>query len=317
MRHFLSATDAGDIDELIRKAIRIKQNPLGNKGGDGKHLGLIFMNPSMRTRISTQIAAENLGMDVIVLNAGSDSWQLEFNDGIVMDGKTAEHVKEAARVLGQYFDILGVRSFPSLVNKEDDYADKIVNAFKKYAGIPIISLESATLHPLQSLADAMTISENSTHLPGRPKVVLMWAPHIKPLPQSVPNSFAEWMTAWTSVEFVIAHPHGYELDTQFTGETPLIYNQEEAIKDADFIYVKNWSSVSSYGQILPVEGDWKLSLQKLKASNSARIMHCLPVRRNVVLDDEILDSECSLVTEEAGNRVWAAQAVISEILSGL
>lgn len=317
MKHFLSVADAGDIDILIGKAIGFKKNHQMSRAGEGKHLGLFFLNPSMRTRISSQIAARNLGMDVVVLNAGADSWQLEFNDGVVMSGKTAEHIREAAAVMGQFFDILGVRSFPLLEDREDDYSDKIINAFKKYSGIPVVSLESATRHPLQSLADAVTIQEHRKSGASRPRVVLMWAPHIKPLPQSVPNSFAEWMNAWDEVDFVISHPKGYELDAQFAGHAPVVYNQEEALKGADFIYVKNWSSVLHYGEMLPVGEDWLLTLEKLKLTNEAHVMHCLPVRRNVVLKDEILNSQASLVIQEAGNRVWAAQAVLSEILSGL
>ncbi len=315
MRHFLSVTDAGDIHNLVEEALRLKARPDLNRRFAGKRLGLIFMNPSLRTRVSTQVAALNLGLDSIVLNTSGDSWQLEFAEGAVMNGNTVEHVKDAAPVLGSYFDILGIRTFPGLKNKEDDYAENVLNAFVKYAGVPVMSLESATRHPLQSLADVITITEYGLlQKIKRPKVVLMWAPHVKPLPQCVANSFSEWMNAWGGADFSIAHPEGYELDREFTGEAKVIYNQEEALQDADFVYVKNWSSVSEYGKILPVEENWMLTNEKLKSAPEARIMHCLPVRRNLVLSDEILDSERSIVTAQAGNRVWSAQAVLSEIL---
>lgn len=318
MKHFLSVTDAGDINRLVEKAIMMKRNPGGTRTGVGKRLGLIFMNPSLRTRVSSQVAAMNLGMDVIVLNTGTDGWQLEFGDQTIMNGKTAEHVREAAAVMGQYFDILGIRTFPALQDKDYDYSEVVLNAFVQYSGRPVISLESATRHPLQSLADAITIYEQRVLLKKvRPKVVLMWAPHIKSLPQSVPNSFAEWMGAWSEVDFSISHPKGYELDKKFSGGTPVVYDQDQALEGADFIYVKNWSSVTAYGQILPVDKNWMLTKQRLKATNNARVMHCLPVRRNLVISDDILDSPSSIVIEQAGNRVWSAQAVLREILGGL
>ncbi len=315
MRNFLSVTDAGDVQQLIDTALQLKANPLHERVGIGKRMGLIFMNPSLRTRISTQVAAMNLGMETIVMNTSGDSWQLEFGEGAVMNGKTVEHIKDAARVLGSYFDVLGVRTFPSLQNKEEDYSEKVINAFVKYSRIPVISLESATRHPLQSLADAITIYENSLLLNQRkPKVVLMWAPHVKPLPQCVANSFAEWMQAWGKADFVISHPKGYELDNEFSGDAEVVYDQPSALKNADFVYVKNWSSVHDYGKIIPVTEDWMLTQKKLATSNQAKVMHCLPVRRNVELSDEILDSSCSLVTAQAVNRVWSAQAVLSTIL---
>ncbi|MCO6498400.1 MAG: acetylornithine carbamoyltransferase [Chitinophagaceae bacterium] len=317
MRHFLSAADAGNIDELAEEALRIKANPLANRQYAGKRLGLMFMNPSLRTRISSQVAALNLGLEPIVLNTSGDSWQLEFADGVMMDGNKAEHIKDAAPVLGSYFDILGVRTFPSLRDKEDDYSEHVLNAFVKYSGIPVISLESATRHPLQSLADIITIKEQmALQEIKRPKVVLMWAPHIKPLPQCVANSFSEWMNAWRIADFVISHPEGYELDSTFTGNTTIEYNREKALKDADFIYVKNWSSVRDYGKILPVKERWMLTQEDFRNNPHAKVMHCLPVRRNLVLSDEILDSEHSLVTQQAANRVWSAQTVLSEILRG-
>ncbi len=319
MKNFLSVKDAGNIDSLIKTALDFKKNPLSNQSlGKGKRIGLLFLNPSMRTRLSTQIAAQNLGMEAIVFNASQEGWSFEFEEGAIMNGSTAEHVKDAAPILGNYFDILGVRTFPSLKNREEDYAEKILHQFVKYCGIPVISLESATVHPLQSLTDLITISEN---LPlknkTKPKVVLTWAPHVKPLPQCVANSFSEWVNTWKHTDFVIANPKGYNLDKNFTKDATITDDQEEALKDADFVYVKNWSSFEDYGRILPVENDWLLCEKKLQVTNNAKIMHCLPVRRNVELSDEILDSKNSIITEEAGNRVWAAQAVLSSILNSL
>ena len=319
MKNFLSAQDAGDINELLKTALEFKKDPLSNHSlGKGKRLGLLFLNPSMRTRLSTQIAAQNLGMEVIVFNASQDGWSFEFEEGAVMNGTTAEHIKDAAPILGNYFDIIGVRTFPTLKNREDDYAEKILNQFVKYCGIPVISLESATVHPLQSLTDVITIVEN---LPlknkTKPKVVLTWAPHVKPLPQCVANSFSQWLTAWGQTDFVIANPPGYDLDKKFTNGASVTNDQSAALNDADFVYVKNWSSYQEYGKIIPVENNWLLNKEKLSVTNNAKIMHCLPVRRNVELSDEILDSKSSIITEEAGNRIWAAQAVLSDILNGL
>ncbi len=319
MKNFLSVHDAGNIDQLIRTALNFKKDPLASQAlGKGKRMGLVFLNPSMRTRLSTQIAAQNLGMEAIIFNAGQDGWSLEFEEGAVMNGATVEHVKDAAPILGKYFDILGVRTFPTLKNREEDYSEKILHQFVKYAGIPVVSLESATVHPLQSLTDMITISER---LPlkskEKPKVVLTWAPHVKPLPQCVANSFAQWVNAWDQTEFIIANPEGYDLDTKFTGNASVTHDQAYALKDADFVYVKNWSSFKDYGKILPVETNWMLTMKKLSVTNNAKVMHCLPVRRNVELSDEVLDSDNSIITEEAGNRVWAAQAVLSEILNGI
>ena len=319
MKNFLSVKSVVNIDELVKCALDFKRNPLTKQTlGNGKRIGLLFLNPSMRTRLSTQIAAQNLGMEAIVFNASQDGWSLEFEDGATMNGTTAEHIKDAAPILGNYFDILGVRTFPSLKNREEDYAEKCINQFVKYANIPVISLESATVHPLQSLTDIITISE---HLPvknkTKPKVVLTWAPHVKPLPQCVANSFAEWVNAWDHAEFVIVQPEGYELDERFTKGATITNNQAQALNEADFVYVKNWSSYNDYGKIISVENDWMLTIQKLEITNNAKIMHCLPVRRNVELSDEVLDSANSIVTEQAANRVWAAQAVLSNILNGL
>lgn len=325
IKNFLSVNDAGDINLLIKTALGFKKDPLSqNTLGKGKRMGLIFLNPSMRTRLSTQIAAQNLGMEAIVFNASQDGWTLEFEEGAKMNGTTAEHIKDAAPILGNYFDILGVRTFPTLKNREEDYGEKILNQFVKYSGIPIVSLESATVHPLQSLTDLITISEHLPCLPTRqavknktkPKIVLTWAPHVKALPQCVANSFSEWVNAWGQADFVIANPEGYNLDERFTKGATITNDQAYALKDADFVYVKNWSNYNDYGKIIPVGGNWMLTNKKLELTNNAKVMHCLPVRRNVELSDEVLDSDSSIVTEEAGNRVWAAQAVLSNILNG-
>ncbi|MBX2898351.1 MAG: acetylornithine carbamoyltransferase [Cyclobacteriaceae bacterium] len=324
MKNFLSVNEVENIAHLITNALAYKANPFKDAHlGDRKRLGMLFLNPSMRTRMSTQIAAKNLGMDAIVLNVGQDGWMLEFEDEAIMSGSTVEHVKEAAPVLGKYFDILGVRTFPSLQNKSDDYSELYINQFIKYAGVPVLSLESATLHPLQSLTDLITIQEtwNSSALPRRgaggevkPKIVLTWAPHVKALPQCVANSFAQWITAWGEADFVITHPEDYELDERFMRGATITHNQDEALKDADFVYIKNWSTYKDYGKIYCNDPEWMLTNEKLAATNNARIMHCLPVRRNVELSDEILDGPNSIVTQQAGNRVWAAQAVLAELL---
>ena len=253
-------------------------------------------------------------METIVFNADKEGWQLEFGEGAVMNGRTSEHIKDAAPVLGNYFDILCIRTFPSLTNREEDYSEHYLNAFIRYCGRPVISLESATLHPLQSLADLMTITEHTPDA-AKPKIVLTWAPHVKPLPQCVANSFAQWINAWDGKgEFVITHPPQYALEETFTKGAVITHNQEDALKDADFVYIKNWSAYHDYGKIYEQKTSWMLSPEKLKHTNGASIMHCLPVRRNIELGDDLLDSSCSLVTQQAANRVWAAQAVISELL---
>jgi len=255
---------------------------------------------------------------VIIFNASQDGWSLEFAEGAVMNGTTVEHVKDAAPILGRYFDILGIRTFPSLKNRDDDYSEYVMSQFVKYSGIPVVSLESATVHPLQSLTDIITISD---HLPvknkKRAKVVLTWAPHVKPLPQCVANSFCEWIKAWNQTDFIITHPKGYELDPEFSKNALVTNDQEQALSEADFVYVKNWSGFSDYGRIENNRSGWMLRKEKLQVTNNAKIMHCLPVRRNVELSDEVLDGPNSLVTEQAANRVWAAQAVLSGILNGL
>lgn len=319
MKHFISVSDVGNVGALVAKALQYKLSPYADLHlGRGKRIGLLFLNPSLRTRLSTQVAASNLGMEAIVFNVDKEGWALEFQEGAVMNGTTVEHIKDAAPILGQYFDMLAIRTFPSLKNREDDYSELFIKQFIRFAGVPVVSLESATLHPLQSLTDLVTIQESLVQHPlpnKKPKVVLTWAPHIKPLPQCVANSFAEWVNAWGGAEFVITHPKGYELDEKFTKGATIEYDQQKALAGADFVYVKNWSSYQQYGQMLCSNESWMLTNQSLQGTNNAKVMHCLPVRRNIELSDEILDGENSLVTQQAGNRVWAAQAVLAEILN--
>jgi N-succinyl-L-ornithine transcarbamylase len=320
MKQFISVKDVTNINALVEMALTYKQQPLLDKNlGAHKRIGLLFFNPSLRTRLSTQVAAKNLGMEPILFNVDKEGWALEFSEGAIMNGNTVEHIKDAAPILGNYFDILCIRTFPGLQDQSADYSEKIINQFIKYAGIPVVSLESATLHPLQSLTDIITIQE-SMNLSGtfknkKPKVVLTWAPHIKPIPQCVANSFSEWVNAWGEADFVITHPEGYDLSTEYTNGASITHDQQAALKEADFVYVKNWSSYQDYGKVLCTDANWMLTPEKLAVSNDAKIMHCLPVRRNVELSDAILDSANSLVTKEASNRVWAAQAVLSEILN--
>ena len=304
-----------DLPALVKEALAQKQNPFADKHiGKNKTIGFLFFNASLRTRLSTQKAAQNLGMDVMVMNVTQDSWGLEMEEGAIMNGDKAEHVKEGAAVIGQYCDIIGVRSFADLTDKEKDIKEEVINQFVRYAGVPIVSLESALRHPLQSLTDVITIEEYKKK--KRPKVVLTWAPHVKALPQAVPNSFAEWMNV-ADVDFVITHPEGYELDKEFVGNAKVTYNQKEGFEGADFIYAKNWSSYTHYGQIISRDPAWTVSADKMKLTNDAKFMHCLPVRRNVVVMDEVIDSPNSIVIPQAGNRVWAAQAVLKQILQSL
>jgi N-succinyl-L-ornithine transcarbamylase len=318
LKQFISVHDACNINALVEKALVYKAAPLKDKAlGAAKRIGLLFLNPSLRTRLSMQVAAGNLGMDAIVFNVDKEGWALEFEEGAIMSGNTVEHIKDAAPVLGSYFDILCIRTFPSLKNRDDDYSELYINQFIKYCGVPVISLESATLHPLQSLTDVITIKEeirNQKSEIRKPKIVLTWAPHVKPLPQCVANSFAQWINAWGEADFVITYPEKYELKEEFTKGATITHNQDEALKDADFVYVKNWSTYTDYGKIYENDPEWMLTEEKLKLTNNAKVMHCLPVRRNVELSDEVLDSAHSIVTQQAANRVWAAQAVISEIL---
>lgn len=323
MKNFTSVNDLGNdpatvksaIDSLVKRALDYKANPFVDTAiGSNKRIGCLFLNPSMRTRLSTQIAAENLGMTSIVFNVGSEGWALEFEEEAIMSGTTVEHVKDAAPIFGKYFDILAIRTFPSLKNREEDYSELYIKQFIKYAGIPVVSLESSTLHPLQSLTDIITIKE-TLKTNKKPRIVLSWAPHVKPLPQCVANSFSQWVNAWGNADFVITHPEDYELDEQFTKGATIMHNQDEALKGADFVYVKNWSTFNDYGRIYCNDPEWMLVNEKLRLTNDAKVMHCLPVRRNVELSDEVLDGKNSIVTLQASNRVWAAQAVLSSMLT--
>lgn len=312
MRRFFSVHDVPDVELLTQQALSIKQSPfLYEYLGRHKTLGLVFFNSSLRTRISTQKAAHNLGMNVMVMNVGTETWKLEFGDGAIMNLDTVEHVKEGAAVLGQYCDVLGVRAFAGLQDKHADYAEEVFHKIEQYSGVPVVSLESATRHPLQSLADLMTIRELQTNT--RPKVVLSWAPHPKALPQAVPNSFAEWMLR-SDVELVITHPQGYELAPEFTKGATVLHDQADALHNADFVYPKNWSSYTEYGKVLHQDSSWMFTAEKLRLTNNAKVMHCLPTRRNVEIADDVLDSASSVVIHEAANRVWAAQAVLYKIL---
>ena len=317
MKNFVSVHDVSNIAQLVGTALEYKANPYSDiLLGKGKRIGCLFLNPSMRTRLSTQIAAQNLGMEAIVFNVGQEGWTLEFEEGAIMNGSTVEHVKDAAPIFGKYFDILAIRTFPTLQNREDDYSEQYINQVIRYAGIPVISLESATLHPLQSFTDIITIQEKMrmNKMVSKPKIVLSWAPHVKALPQCVANSFAQWVNAWGKADFVITHPEEYALDEEYTKGATITHSQDEALENADFVYVKNWSTYHDYGKIKCIDPSWMLTNEKLKITNQAKVMHCLPVRRNVELSDEILDGPNSLITEQAGNRVWAAQTILSEIL---
>ena len=312
MKNYTSINDIDNINSWIEEAKEIKANPLKNINlGKNKTIGLLFFNSSLRTRLSTQKAALNLGVDPIVMNVSGDAWGIEFGDGTIMNGNTAEHIKEAAAVVSQYCDVIAVRAFPSLTDKEKDESEHVLKSFVKFASVPIISMESATGHPLQGLTDAITISENTTK--KRPKVVLSWAPHIKALPHAVANSFTQAMQKM-DVEFVIANPEGYNLSIEITKETPIYHDQKEAFKDADFVYTKNWSSYDDYGKVLNSDPDWMITKEKL---GNAKFMHCLPVRRNVVVEDAVLDSDSSLVIEQANNRTFAAQLVLKKILENV
>lgn len=313
MKHFTRFESKELGQELIDLALAYKANPrLDLVKGQGKRIGCIFLNPSLRTRVSTQIAAQNLGMEAIVLNMDKEGWALEMREGAVMNKGTVEHIKDAAGVLGSYFDILAIRAFPSLTNREEDVNDFVFGQFIKYSGIPVVSLESAIRHPLQSLADQITIREHSEGI-KRPKVVLTWAPHIKAIPHAVANSFAEWTTGMGH-DLTITHPEGYELDEAFSKGATIEYDQSKALKDADFVYVKNWSGFNDYGKIISTDPSWMLTEKHLKHAKNAKVMHCLPVRRNLELSDEMLDGSRSLVHKQAENRIYAAQAVISKIL---
>ena len=317
MRNFTSVHDIEDLNVALEKARWVKENPYADQGlGKNKTLLLIFFNSSLRTRLSTQKAGYNLGMNVIVLDINQGAWKLETERGVIMDGDKPEHILEAIPVMGAYCDVIGVRSFAQFENKKDDYNEVILNQFIKYSGKPVFSMEAATRHPLQSFADLITIEEFKKT--ERPKVVLTWAPHPKALPQAVPNSFAEWMNA-TDYEFVITHPKGYELEESFVGNAKVEYNVEKAYKGADFIYAKNWSPYNdpNYGKVISKDRDWTVDSKKMALSNNAYFMHCLPVRRNMIVTDEVIESSQSIVIQEAANRVVSAQTVLKEILLGL
>ncbi|GAA3512236.1 acetylornithine carbamoyltransferase [Aquimarina addita] len=315
MKNYFSIQDIDSLEQWVDEAIEMKKTPLADKNlGTDKTIGLLFFNPSLRTRLSTQKAALNLGMNVIVMNFTGEGWSLEYGNGTIMDQNTSEHVKEAAQVVSQYCDVLAIRAFAKLENREDDYQEKVLNSFMKYATIPIVNMESATGHPLQALTDAITIKEHKKT--NKPKVVLSWAPHPKALPQAVANSFVEMMQQMDA-DFVITHPVGFELASHITNEVPIDYNQENAFKDADFVYVKNWSSYTDYGKPLTDDSSWKITENKMKLTKDAKFMHCLPVRRNVVIDDAVIDSENSIVIKQANNRTYAAQLVLKKILKNI
>ncbi len=308
MKHFISVHDVEHPQSLVQQTLEIKANARRSEIGRNKTLALIFFNPSLRTRLSTQKAATNLGMDVIVMNISKDGWNIEFEDGSVMDGSTQEHIKDAVQVISGYCDIMGVRTFPNLKDLQEDYQEKVLKKFVEHANVPVISLESTTLHPLQSLTDLATIAESKIQ---KPNVVLSWAPHPKALPQAVPNSFLQWITK-TDADVTLTHPKGYELCEDFTGGVAITNDQQEALAGADFVYTKSWSSYSQYGQTPSVEDDWTVSQQKMNLTNNGKFMHCLPIRRNVVATDEVIDQ--SLVFEQAKNREFAAQAVLQKLL---
>jgi N-succinyl-L-ornithine transcarbamylase len=312
MRNFISVKDIPDLKDAVKIALEIKNDRFAHQHlGKNKTMVLIFFNSSLRTRLSTQKAAMNLGMNTMVLNVNEDGWQMESELGVVMDGDKPEHLLEAIPVIGKYCDVIGVRAFARFQNKEDDYSEKILNQFIRYSGVPVISMEGATRHPLQSYADLLTIEEYKTK--ERPKVVLTWAPHPRALPQAVANSFVEWMRE-TDYDLVVTHPRGYELAPEFMGDLKVEYDQRRAFEGADFIYAKNWSSYTSYGQILSKDYGWTVNEEKMALTSQAKFMHCLPVRRNVVVTDGVLDGPYSIVVNQAANREITAQAVLKMIL---
>ena len=317
MRNFISVKDIGNLDAAVKEALEIKADRYKYcELGKNKTLMMVFFNSSLRTRLSTQKAALNLGMNVIVLDINQGAWKLETERGVIMDGDKPEHILEAIPVMGSYCDVIGVRSFARFENKEDDYNEVILNQFIKHSGRPVFSMEAATRHPLQSFAALITIEEHKSK--ARPKVVLTWAPHPKALPQAVPNSFAEWMNA-TDYEFVITHPKGYELDPAFVGNARVEYDQMKAFEGADFIYAKNWSAYTgdNYGKVLSTDREWTVSERQMAVTNNAHFMHCLPVRRNMIVTDDVIESPRSLVIPEAANREISATVVLKRILEGL
>ena len=312
MKSFFHVQDIGDLGKALEEAKQVKATPFAWQHlGKNKTIILVFFNSSLRTRLSSQKAALNLGLDPIVLNVNGDSWKLETRMGVVMDGDKSEHLREAIPVIGSYCDLIGVRSFAGLTDKEFDYNETILKQFIDYSGKPVISLESATVHPCQAFADLFTIEEYKTK--KRPKVVMTWAPHPRALPQAVPNSFAEWMNA-ADVDFVIAQPEGYELDPQFVGNAKVVYDQMEAFEGADFVYAKNWSAMNPYGQVINKDMSWTVGARQMAVTNDAYFLHCLPVRRNMIVTDEVIDSPRSLVIPEAANRVVSAQVVMKRVL---
>ena len=317
MRHFTSVNDICDLRKALDEAFEIKADRFKYcELGKNKTLMMVFFNSSLRTRLSTQKAALNLGMNVIVLDINQGAWKLETERGVIMDGDKPEHLLEAIPVMGCYCDIIGVRSFARFENKDDDYNEVILNQFIKYSGRPVFSMEAATRHPLQSFADLITIEEHKTK--PRPKVVLTWAPHPKALPQAVPNSFAEWMNA-ADYDFVITHPKGYELAPAFVGKARVEYDQMKAFEGADFVYAKNWAAYEgeNYGKVLSMDHDWTVSERQMAVTDNAYFMHCLPVRRNMIVTDDVIESERSLVIPEAANREISATVVLKNILEGL
>ena len=317
MRHFTCAADIGPLKEALEKATYVKQNPFADSAlGKNKTLLMVFFNSSLRTRLSTQKAGLNLGMNVIVLDINQGAWKLETERGVVMDGDKSEHILEAIPVMGSYCDVIGVRSFARFENKRDDYDEVILSQFIQYSGRPVFSMEAATRHPLQSFADLITIEEHKKQ--ARPKIVMTWAPHPKALPQAVPNSFAEWMNA-TDYDFVITHPKGYELDPKFVGRARVEYDQDKALEGADFVYAKNWAAYAddNYGKVISRDRSWTVTKEKMALTNDAFFMHCLPVRRNMIVSDDVIESPKSLVIPEAANRVVSAQTVLKEILLSL
>ncbi len=317
MKQFINVDDIGDIRAAVAEALEVKANRFAYKHlGENKTLLMIFFNSSLRTRLSTQKAAMNLGMNVIVLDVNQGAWKLETERGVIMDGDKPEHLLEAIPVMGCYCDVIGVRSFARFENKADDYEERILNQFIRYSGRPVFAMETATVHPLQSFADLITIEEHKTK--ARPKVVLTWAPHPRALPQAVPNSFAQWMNA-ADYELVITHPHGYELNPAFTGNAPIVYDQDEALRGADFVYAKNWSAYAdpNYGKILCTDRSWTITTEKMALTDNAYFMHCLPVRRNMIVSDDVIESPRSLVIPEAANREISAEVVIKRILESL
>ncbi len=315
MNHFLSSKDVPNLEDLLAEAKEVKQNPFAWKSlGHNKSVCLLFLNPSLRTRLSSQRAAANLGLEVVVLDVNAGSWKLEFADGVVMNGDKAEHIKEAAAVIGAYFDIVAIRAFAELKNQAEDYSEKVLSAFVKYCRIPVINMESSTGHPLQALADLITIEAHKQV--AKPKVVLTWAPHPRALPQAVANSFVEWVPK-AGFNLVVTHPKGYELYPEVMSDVDVEYDQNKAFEGADFVYAKNWSSFVDYGTVVSTDKNWMVTEAKMSLTNGGKFLHCLPVRRNVVVEDAVLDSNRSLVIEEAANRIVSMQTILKKILEAM